>query len=90
MYNKTLNIFCIFLYAITYSQTDIYNIKNTKKFDSVLNIKKKIDKEKFKKAFFQYRFSVVILKMRIQLLSMLQKNIRMIVLIFILKLQIIK
>ena len=52
MYNKTLNIFFIFIYAITYSQTDIYNIKNTKKFDSVLNIKKKIDKEKFKKSFF--------------------------------------
>ena len=52
MYNKTLNIFCIFIYAITYSQTDIYNIKNAKKFDSVLNIKKKIDKEEFDKSFF--------------------------------------
>ena len=52
MYNKTLNIFCIFIYAITHSQTDIYNIKNTKKFDSILSIKKKIDKEEFKKSFF--------------------------------------
>ena len=52
MYNKTLNIFCIFIYVITYSQTDIYNLKNSKKFDSILNIKKKIDKEEFKKSFF--------------------------------------
>ena len=52
MYNKTLNILCIFIYAITYSQTDIYNLKNSKKFDSILNIKKKIDKEKFNKSFF--------------------------------------
>ena len=52
MYFKTLNIFCIFIYAITYSQADDYNIKNTKKFDSILNIKKKIDKEEFKKSFF--------------------------------------
>ena len=52
MYNKTLNIFFIFIYVITYSQTDIYNLKNSKKFDSILNIKKKIDKEEFKKSFF--------------------------------------
>ena len=52
MYNKTLNIFCIFIYVITYSQTDIYNLKNSKKFDSILKIKKKIDKEEFKKSFF--------------------------------------
>ena len=52
MYNKTLNILCIFIYAITYSQTDIYNLKNSKKFDSILKIKKKIDKVEFKNSFF--------------------------------------
>ena len=52
MYNKILNIICIFACQIIYSQTDIYNLKNSKKFDSILNIKKKMDKEAFKKSFF--------------------------------------
>ena len=52
MYNRILYVIFIFYYFVTYSQTDIYNLKDTKKFDSVLNIKKKIDKDAFKKSFF--------------------------------------
>ena len=52
MYNNNLNIICLFLCVLTYSQTDIYNIKNDLKFDSLLSFKKKIDKKIFKNNFY--------------------------------------
>ena len=52
MYNSNLNTICLFLCILTYSQTDIYNIKNDLKFDSLLSFKKKIDKEIFENNFY--------------------------------------
>lgn len=52
MYNNNLNTICLFLCILTYSQTDIYNIKNDLKFDSLLSFKKKIDKEIFENNFY--------------------------------------
>ena len=52
MYNSNLNTICLFLCILTYSQTDIYNIKNDLKFDSLLSFKKKIDKKIFENNFY--------------------------------------
>jgi hypothetical protein len=52
MYNNNLNTICLFLCILTYSQTDVYNIKNDLKFDSLLSFKKKIDKEIFENNFY--------------------------------------
>lgn len=52
MYNNNLNTICLFLCILTYSQTDIYNIKNDLKFDSLLSFKKKIDKKIFENNFY--------------------------------------
>ena len=52
MYNNNLNVICLFLCVLTYSQTDIYNIKNDLKFDSLLSFKKKIDKKIFENNFY--------------------------------------
>ena len=52
MYNNNLNTICLFLCVLTYSQTDIYNIKNDLKFDSLLSFKKKIDKKIFENNFY--------------------------------------
>ena len=52
MYNNNLNVICLFLCVLTYSQTDIYNIKNDLKFDSLLILKKKIDKKIFENNFY--------------------------------------
>ena len=52
MYNSNLNTICLFLCILTYSQTDVYNIKNDLKFDSLLSFKKKIDKKIFENNFY--------------------------------------
>jgi hypothetical protein len=52
MYNNNLNTICLFLCILTYSQTDVYNIKNDLKFDSLLSFKKKIDKKIFENNFY--------------------------------------
>ena len=49
---KKLTIICLLFLSITYSQTDRYNLFNDPKLDSVLKIKKVIDKKIFKKNYY--------------------------------------
>jgi len=44
---KILFLSCLFFYSITFSQSDKYNLKNDSKFDSILKIKKRVDKKIF-------------------------------------------
>ncbi len=49
---KKLTIICLLFLSITYSQTDRLNLINDPKLDSVLKIKKVIDKKNFKKNYY--------------------------------------
>lgn len=49
---KKLSIICLLFLSITYSQTDKLNLINDPKLDSVLKIKKVIDKKNFKKNYY--------------------------------------
>jgi len=49
---KKLTIICLLFLSITYSQTDRHNLFNDPKLDSVLKIKKVIDKKIFKKNYY--------------------------------------
>lgn len=42
----------MFFYCLTYSQTDQFNLINNTKFDSLLNIKKQVDKKLFDKNYY--------------------------------------
>ena len=47
MSRKILFLSCLFFCSITFSQSDKYNLKNDSKFDSILKIKKRVDKKIF-------------------------------------------
>ena len=47
MSRKILFLSCLFFSSITFSQSDKYNLKNDSKFDSILKIKKRVDKKIF-------------------------------------------
>ena len=47
MSRKILLLSCLFFCSITFSQSDKYNLKNDSKFDSILKIKKRVDKKIF-------------------------------------------
>ena len=47
MSHKILFLSCLFFCSITFSQSDKYNLKNDSKFDSILKIKKRVDKKIF-------------------------------------------
>jgi len=49
---KKLTIICLLFLSITYSQTDRLNLVNDPKLDSVLKIKKVIDKKNIKKNYY--------------------------------------
>jgi len=49
---KKLTIICLLFLSITYSQTDRLNLINDPKLDSVLKIKKVVDKKNFKKNYY--------------------------------------
>jgi len=49
---KKLTIICLLFLSITYSQTDRLNLINDPKLDSVLKIKKVIDKKNFEKNYY--------------------------------------
>tara|TARA_A100001011_G_scaffold76292_2_gene78524 strand:+ start:5853 stop:6227 length:375 start_codon:yes stop_codon:yes gene_type:complete len=52
MNKNILSLFCMFFYCLTYSQTDQFNLINNTKFDSLLNIKKQVDKKLFDKNYY--------------------------------------
>ena len=47
MSRNILFLSCLFFCSITFSQSDKYNLKNNSKFDSILKIKKRVDKKIF-------------------------------------------
>ena len=47
MSRKILFLSFLFFCSITFSQSDKYNLKNDSKFDSILKIKKRVDKKIF-------------------------------------------
>ena len=52
MSHKILFLSCLFFCSITFSQSDKYNLKNDSKFDSILKIKKRVDKKIFDENYF--------------------------------------
>ncbi len=52
MSRKILFLSCLFFCSITFSQSDKYNLKNDSKFDSILKIKKRVDKKIFDKNYY--------------------------------------
>ena len=52
MSSKILFLSCLFFCSITFSQSDKYNLKNDSKFDSILKIKKRVDKKIFDENFY--------------------------------------
>ena len=52
MSSKILFLNCLFFCSITFSQSDKYNLKNDSKFDSILKIKKRVDKKIFDENFY--------------------------------------
>ena len=52
MNKNILSIFWMFFYCLTYSQIDQFNLINNTKFDSLLSIKKQVDKKLFEKNYY--------------------------------------
>ena len=52
MNKNILSIFWMFFYCLTYSQIDQFNLINNTKFDSLLSIKKQVDKKLFDKNYY--------------------------------------
>ena len=63
---KKLAIIGLLFLKVTYSQTDKYNLFDDPKLDSVLKIKKVIDKRIFKKTIIQFNYLVDNLELEIQ------------------------
>ena len=83
MNKNILSIFWMFFYCLTYSQIDQFNLTNNTKFDSLLTIKKQVDKKLFDKNY--YSMEVIIWQTPFQ--NSLLKNTQLTVRFFILKLQ---